>query len=190
MNRLQRMMNTAREKATEILGEEGMEQLKSIRDDLAEAGNQVISFTEEVCEDCENDALKDAKAFYTGAANKVQTDAENAARKAKENAAARKAAREETQRRKREIRKVAAARAVRILICVIIAGIVIVSAAIWSAQHRDKTGKVTETEQPSTASVIPQIETAIPQTENEAAANAAASYITCNDAVYPAGGPL
>ena len=127
-------LSAARNAATEVLGEDGMEHLRSLKDDVAQAGGQIRQFAEEVLEDCDNDALEDAKAFYSGTYQKGR----DSVRKARERAQAEREAREKERLALRARRAAMLKRAATVLICVIAAAILIVSAALLVNQRLGK----------------------------------------------------
>ncbi|MCR5135649.1 MAG: hypothetical protein K6C12_00925 [Oscillospiraceae bacterium] len=129
-------VSAARDMAAEVLGEDGMEQLKSIKDDVVQAGGQVGQFAREVLEDCDNDALSDAKDFYSKAYDRSR----DKVRKAQEKARAEREARERERLRMREKRLAMLRKGAVILICAIFAAILIISVALWFNQ-RDRSPK-------------------------------------------------
>ena len=62
-----RFVKTAKAKASNLLGSGGMEVLKSLGDDLKDAGVQAAQVAKEVSEDLDNDVLSNARAFYSDA---------------------------------------------------------------------------------------------------------------------------
>ena len=128
-------------KAVEVLGEDTVENLKELKDDAVKAGGQVKSVAKEVWDDCDNEVLENARDFYTEAARKTQKGVSNSIKAAQDSAEARRHAREEARqrreeerRRRKEARKKLLKRVFPILICMIIAVVLIFSAAIWLGQ--------------------------------------------------------
>ncbi len=153
-------LSAARDMATEVLGEDGMEHLKSLKDDVVQAGGQVGQFAREVLDDCDNDALDDAKEFYTRAYDRGRTKV----RTAREKARIEREARERERLALRAKRLKMLRKAAVILICAIFAAILIISGALWLNQ-RSKPGKEDGIAPAVSVSPVPDTaETLVPDT--------------------------
>lgn len=136
------MMDVARDKATEILGEDGMEQLKSLKDDVVNAGEQVRQVAKEVRDDCGTEAFDDARDFYSGVAKKTSAGVKENIRKAEEYSRKQKAEREAARRRREAEREAKRARNKKLLrragivfLCLILTALLVLSGALWYSQH-------------------------------------------------------
>lgn len=67
-----KLLKSAKARATDLLGADSMDALKSIKDDLKDAGTQVVRVAKEVSEDCDNEVLSNARAFYADAFTKTR----------------------------------------------------------------------------------------------------------------------
>ena len=78
------VLRSARDKTAGLIGEDGMDALKSFKDDLAGAGEQIRQVAREVSEDCGDDVLSNAKSFYSGKAQAAKREVQNSVKKAVE----------------------------------------------------------------------------------------------------------
>ena len=76
------MLRSTREKTADLIGEDGMDALKSFKEDLTNAGKQIVQVAKEVSEDCGDDVLKNAKNYYSGKAQAVKRGIQNSVKAA------------------------------------------------------------------------------------------------------------
>ena len=67
-----KMMKTAREKASDVIGEDGVDSLKRLGNNLRKAGSNAAEIANEVSDDCDNEILRNARNFYSGAWEKTK----------------------------------------------------------------------------------------------------------------------
>ena len=127
---------SARSSAEELLGEDGIAHLKSLKDDLADAGDQVADFAREVREDCDNDFLRETRGFYANAAKKAQKELQIKQAQTQRQLQQKRAEREKLRRQMQKERERMMKRAFAVLVVIILVTVLMLSAALWFAQNR------------------------------------------------------
>ncbi|MBQ9664658.1 MAG: hypothetical protein IJV40_16045 [Oscillospiraceae bacterium] len=133
-------------RAAEALSEED-DGPRTVREDLTDTGKQLKQLAKEVLADCDNDALKDARAFYAGAASSARTGVRDQVRRAKSRSEARKRRRAAARQRRAALRGKLTGKAGVLLVCLIIVATLLISFAFWIGSHpHGKTAPQQETE--------------------------------------------
>ena len=120
----------------------------TVREDLADTGMQLRQVAREVIEDCDNDTLKTAREFYSGAAGTVREEVRQKAEKARIRAERRKQVRAAARRRRAALRQKVGGKAAVVMICLILAAVLLISGAFWVSHHfggRNENQQVNET---------------------------------------------
>ena len=154
-------------RAAEALGEEDGPQ--TVMEDLTDTGKQLKQVVKEVIADCDSDSLKDARAFYAGAASSAKTGVRDQVRRAKSRSEARKRRRAAARRRRAALRGKFTGKAGVILVCLIIVATLLISFAFWIGSHaHGKTAPQQETEPKTQYAPEPSQLSARPDAANNA----------------------
>ena len=125
-----------------MLGDDGIESVKSWGRDAKAAGRQIRQVAKEVTEDCDNDVLRNARSFYGGILRKKGTEIRKGERRVRKTVQQQrvtlreqKRLLEEERRRDTETKRKALKRLFIILICALAALLLLISAAFSFAER-------------------------------------------------------
>ena len=123
---------------------------KTVKEDFADSCDQIKSTIQEVAEDCDNEVLRNAREFYSGAYKATKNGIEKKAQRSREHREIRRAARADARRRRAAIRSKLFSKAGLVLICMILLAALLISGALWFGKFLNK-DKNSDSEPESTA---------------------------------------